>query len=258
MTATLVRAFDVGVTADDRTEAPLDVRVDAAAANRDAPTDAALVARITDRDEEALTLAYDRHADAIYGALVRFLGDRESAEDVVQETYVALWQRAHQFNPRAGSLLGWLLGIARHKAIDRFRAASRRPRIVAPWTDRAETTERVPNVVARGIGTAPTDDDPEVAASRAWTRSVVRTALSTMPDLERQVLQLAYDRGLTQSEIAARLGWPLGTVKTRTRRALANLREALDDVPDLVPGFAPATAERTSSAGSPRGTDGPR
>ena len=197
--------------------------------------DAALVSRINDRDEEALAVAYDRHADAIYGSLVRFLGDRESAEDVVQETYLALWQRAHQFDPRAGSLLGWLLGIARHKAIDRFRAASRRPKIVAPWTDRSESGTRDAPAILSGqtVGTATADDNPEDAAAREWTRSVVRTALSTMPDLERQVLQLAYDRGLSQSEIAARLGWPLGTVKTRTRRALASMREALDDVPDL-------------------------
>jgi RNA polymerase sigma-70 factor (ECF subfamily) len=199
--------------------------------------DADLVSRIRGRDEDALALAYDRHADAVYGSLVRFLGDRESAEDVVQETYLALWQRAYQFDPRAGTLLGWLLGIARHKAIDRFRAASRRPKVVAPWTDRGEDGPReAPTIVAgQTVGTATADDDPEDAAAREWTRSVVRTALSTMPDLERQVLQLAYDRGLSQSEIAARLGWPLGTVKTRTRRALANMREALSEVPDVGP-----------------------
>jgi RNA polymerase sigma-70 factor (ECF subfamily) len=203
----------------------------------DSGADADLVARIHARDEDALALAYDRHADAIYGSLVRFLGDRESAEDVVQETYLALWQRAHQFDPHAGTLLGWLMGIARHKAIDRFRAASRRPKLVAPWADRGDGPARAAPAIPDGqaVGTATADDDPEDAAAREWTRSVVRTALSTMPDLERQVLQLAYERGLSQSEIAARLGWPLGTVKTRTRRALASMREALDDVPDIGP-----------------------
>ena len=212
--------------------------------------DADLVSRIHARDEDALAIAYDRHADAIYGSLVRFLGDRESAEDVVQETYLALWQRAQQFDPRAGTLLGWLLGIARHKAIDRWRAASRRPKVVAPWTNRGDAPARDPAALpdAHAVGTATTDDDPEAAAARDWTRSVVRTALSTMPDLERQVLQLAYDRGLSQSEIATRLGWPLGTVKTRTRRALASMREALDDVPEL--GHATGRAQRDD--------DGPR
>ena len=221
--------------------------------------DVELVARIHARDADALALAYDRHADAVYGSLVRFLGDRESAEDVVQETYLALWQRAHQFNPRAGSLLGWLLGIARHKAIDRFRAARRRPRIVAPWTDRAETPERGWPAAGRAVMASPGDDDPEVAAARSWTRAVIRTALSTMPDHERQVLKLAYEGGLSQSEISTRLGWPLGTVKTRTRRALASLRETLGDVPDLAPApKASRTADARPTSSRSGGSDGPR
>jgi len=221
--------------------------------------DAELVSRIHDRDADALAIAYDRHSDAVYGALVRFLGDRESAEDVVQETYLALWQRAYQFNPRAGSLLGWLLGIARHKAIDRFRAARRRPRIVTPWTDRGENPERGWPAAGRAVTAAPADDDPEVAAARSWTRAVVRTALSTMPDHERQVLQLAYEGGLSQSEISSRLGWPLGTVKTRTRRALASLRDTLVDVPDLAPSArTPTATDAKPTATRSGGADGPR
>jgi RNA polymerase sigma-70 factor (ECF subfamily) len=221
--------------------------------------DAELVARIHARDADALALVYDRHADAVYGSLVRFLGNRESAEDVVQETYLALWQRAHQFNPHAGSLLGWLLGIARHKAIDRFRAARRRPRIVAPWTDRGESAERDWTAAGRAVMATPADDDPEVAAARGWTRAVVRTALSTMPDHERQVLQLAYEGGLSQSEISTRLGWPLGTVKTRTRRALASLRDTLVDVPDLAPSTrTPTTADAKAASTRSGGADGPR
>ena len=92
-----------------------------------------------------------------------------------------------------------------------------------------------------------TASEPEEEAARAWVRAVVRTALSTIPALERQALHLAYDEGLTQVEIAERLGWPLGTVKTRTRRALVTLRAALDGVPDLG-ARRPDTGRRTGRA----------
>jgi RNA polymerase sigma-70 factor (ECF subfamily) len=220
------------------------------------------------RDERAVALAYDRHADVVYGALVRFTGDRETAEDVVQETFLALWQRAHQFDPKAGSLLGWLLGIARNKAIDRFRAARRRPQIVAPWPRDDDPSDRGSALAERAHVNLPIDEDPEAAAAREWLRATVRTALSAMPDAERRVLQLAYDGGLSQSEIAARLGWPLGTVKTRTRRALAALREVLGDVPDLAPRSADSSADEaivglgergaTAADGATGDDDGPR
>jgi RNA polymerase sigma-70 factor (ECF subfamily) len=232
------------------------------------PTDAELVAMVHARDERAVALAYDRHADVVYGALVRFVGDRETAQDVVQETFLALWQRGHLFDPEAGSLLGWLLGIARNKAIDRFRAARRRPQIVAPWPRQDEPTDRGPLAGGRIQADLPVDEDPEASAAREWLRATVRTALSAMPDAERRVLQLAYDGGLSQSEIAARLGWPLGTVKTRTRRALAALREVLGDVPDVAPrstesgadrAGAPASGTAAAGAADARGDDdGPR
>ena len=219
--------------------------------------DAALVARIGVGDASAMTLAYDRHADIVYGSLVRFLGDREAAEDVVQETFLVLWQRADLFDPRRGSLLGWLLGIARNRAIDRLRAARRRPEVVVSWTshgaggDRGSRADPMAAIAERAGGSI--GDDPESAAARSWTRSVVRAALSAMPEAERQVLRLAYDGGLSQSEIASRLGQPLGTVKTRTRRALAELRAVLESVPDLAPRSARSTG-RNRATGGPDGS----
>jgi len=213
-----------------------------------------------------MALAYDRHADIVYGSLVRFLGDPDAAEDVVQETFVALWQRSHQFDPRVGSLLGWLLAIARNRAIDRLRAASRRPQLAVRWTGRSAHRDRGPvadplaGLSDREGGSS--DDDPEAAAARGWARSVVRAALSAMPDAERQVLRLAYDAGLSQSEIAGHLGQPLGTVKTRTRRALAELRAVLDAVPDLAPSPVPRREPRPAPSRrpdhAPGGSHGPR
>ena len=203
------------------------------------PTDADLLARVVAGDQSAFAVVYDRHIDVIYGSVLRFVGDRQAAEELVQDTYLAAWRHAGQYEPAAGSVLGWLLGIARHKSIDRARAVARRPHVVrldGPEEERAEDRlERA--IAANGTSTVvDVDADPEAAAIRAWRRAVVRGALGSIPAAERQALELAYDEGLSQSEVAARLGWPLGTVKTRTRRGLGVLRAALESVPGLAPG----------------------
>jgi RNA polymerase sigma factor (sigma-70 family) len=116
-------------------------------ANASAPGDAELVSRIAAGDEAALAEAYDRHAHIVYGSAMRLLHDRESAEEVVQDVYLAVWRNAGQYSPTAGSLLSWVLGIARNKTIDRVRAAARRPRLVVvgdPDDDRDEALERAP------------------------------------------------------------------------------------------------------------------
>ncbi len=200
--------------------------------------DAELVARIVSGDEAALMAVYDRHGDALFGIAVRFLADREAASEVVQEVFLSLWQRAARFDPAAGSLLAWLIGITRHRALDRLRAEARRPRLAAPARAGASATDDGPSdegSLGRGA-TSIADDEPDPAEEidRRWSRAVVRSALAEMPDPERRVLLLAYDDGLSQSEIALRLGWPLGTVKSRTRRALATLRERLVLVPGLL------------------------
>ncbi|HYM83240.1 MAG TPA: sigma-70 family RNA polymerase sigma factor [Candidatus Dormibacteraeota bacterium] len=199
-----------------------------------APSDADLIARVVARDEAAFAALYDRHVTVVHGSVTRFLGDAGVADEVVQETYLALWQRAPQYDRTAGSVLGWTLGIARNKSIDRLRAAGRRPKVVASWSRGGEDDDDPERMLAAGrvLGSA-ADADPEETATRAWVGSVVRAALRGMPDADRRVLELAYDDGLSQSEIASHLGWPLGTVKSRTRRALAALRDALDGVPDL-------------------------
>jgi RNA polymerase sigma-70 factor, ECF subfamily len=192
-------------------------------------SDAELAVRIAAGDEEAFGAAYDRHVGVVFGATARYLRDPASAEEVVQDVFVNLWRYADRYEPASGTLAGWLLKIARNKAIDALRSTARRPRFTPVGDGQAAGLEAA-------LEHARPDHDldgPDTIAVRAWTRAVVRAALSLMPDSERTALQLAYDEGLTQPEIAERTGWPLGTVKTRTRRALANLRTALEAVPDL-------------------------
>ena len=198
------------------------------------PTEAALVQAIAGGSHEALAVLYDRHADAVYATASRLTSDRQVAEEVVQETFLALWNRAESFDPAAGSLPAWLHTIARNRTVDRLRAASRRPGLfplsaaAGEGEDDNGALERLAAtgvVVAAGRG-APSPDSAVVAGE---VRVMLQDALAVMPDEERTVIVLAYREELTQAEIADRLGWPIGTVKTRTRRALRRLREVLAD-----------------------------
>jgi len=195
------------------------------------PEDAALVQELVRGSETALGTLYDRYGEAIFASAYRLTADRGIAEEVVQETFLTLWNRAELFDPAAGSLPAWLHAIGRNRAVDRLRAAGRRPRLVAlssGATDESET-QGLERAMASGtvIAGAAQPPGPEDAADAAGLREAIRMAITTMPDLERTVILLAYQEELSQTEIADRLDWPLGTVKTRTRRALLRLREAL-------------------------------
>ena len=198
--------------------------------------DARLADRIAQGDEAAFMIAYDRHSSFLFGSVLRFLGDRESAAEVVQDAFVTLWRRARQFDARAGSLLTWLLAVARHRAIDRLRAEGRRPGRDAIRLD-SVTSEGSSGV---GFGrvdvpqelVASADTDPGSITGRRWVQAVVRSGIAELPDNERQVILLGYALDLSQAQIAERLEWPLGTVKSRTRRAMAQLRVRLGAVSD--------------------------
>ncbi len=222
------------------------------------PTDAALVAAVAGGSEDALATLYDRHGGLAMAVAYRLTADRQAAEDVVQDVFLALWNRAEQFDTKVGSLEGWLSTIARNRAVDRLRAASRRPQLITPLTrpDEPEAAALDRLVHEHGIpgpGSATSADDPAKSLELAETRSEIGTTLAGMPDDEREVILLAYRDQLSQSEIAERLGWPLGTVKTRTRRALARLREALAGL--YGPTYAPVPIPSASTAGL--GVSGP-
>ncbi len=217
--------------------------------------DARLVAEVVGGSEDAFAALYDLHAGAVYAAAARLSSDRGLAEDIVQETFLALWDRAEQFQPTLGSLSAWLLTIARNRTVDRLRAAGRRPTIVPLGATRIgeETDAATLERVARSgevVGGASLGRGPEAELAGAELRETLRDALGAMAPTERDVLLLAYRDELTQSEIAERLGLPLGTVKTRTRRALLKLRAALGPAyaPTAVPGDEDPTGQLSDSS----------
>lgn len=211
--------------------------------------DAGLAARIAARDEDAFVIAYDRYADLVFGTTLRFVRDRDVAVEIVQDAFLSVWRRSHQFDAGSGSLAGWILGIARNRAIDHLRADGRRPKLAAASRPDQGARDGIDAIEIPVAGNG--DDVPGASLDRRWLRSLLRTTLADMPSEERQVVILAYDRGLSQSEIARHLGIPIGTVKSRTRRALASLRDRLADVPDLRPGRAGASLNTGIERGAP-------
>ncbi|MGP1674614.1 MAG: RNA polymerase sigma factor [Candidatus Limnocylindrales bacterium] len=229
--------------------------------------EAALVREVAAGSHDALAALYDRHADAVFASASRLTSDRGMAEEVVQETFLALWDRAETFDPSIGSLAAWLHTIARNRTVDRLRAAGRRPNLIALSSAAASGSayaggdeadaDALERVLARGAivaGAAPTPS-PERQMALLELRVALQTALGAIPEVERTVIVMAYADDLSQSEIAERLGWPLGTVKTRTRRALAHLRRVLGSGvgPDETRYMAPV---RTAGVDESNGSDG--
>jgi RNA polymerase sigma-70 factor (ECF subfamily) len=207
-----------------------------ASPNAEPESDERLVRGLIEGSQDALGRLYDRHSPAVFAEAFRRSRDRWIAMEVVQETFLALWNRAELFDPSRGALAAWLLTIARNRALDRLRYASRHDRAAsfssfgADDSMDASTTEWL---AASGepIAMAGPEPGPEAALSSKENRRAVAEAVSSLPPIERSVILLAYDGGLSQAEIADRLGWPIGTVKTRTRRALRHLRDRLEAPP---------------------------
>jgi RNA polymerase sigma-70 factor, ECF subfamily len=223
---------------------------DATVPASDLATEAGLVRAMVHGSQEALASLYDRHNAKVFAAAMRTCGDRWMAAEIVQETFLAMWSRAEQFDPSRGTLSAWLGTIARNRAIDRLRAAGRHDR-AATFSSfgRSDVDDHavVEWLTATGelIGVAGPEPAPEIALADKETRASIEQGLRSLDPLERLVIVLAYDRGLTQSEIAASLGWPIGTVKTRTRRALRNLRDRIE---------RPGVGVPADVTGRPRGT----
>ncbi len=175
-------------------------------------TDEALLDAITARDDRALAALYDRYGGLAFALAYRILGDRGAAEDVVQDAFLSVWRRAGSFQTGRGSVRTWLLSIVHHRAIDRLRGTAGRARQDAPL-------DEVDRVVSA--------EDPWREVSTTLQREVLKRGLATLPDAQRETIELAYFGGYTQNEIAQRMAVPLGTVKGRMRIGLQKLRGVL-------------------------------
>jgi RNA polymerase sigma-70 factor (ECF subfamily) len=176
-------------------------------------SDVELLQSIKDGDEQALASLYDRYRLILFGLILRILHSQSEAEDVLQEVFLQVWQRASNFDEARGRPFTWLVTLARSRAIDRLRSLGSRDRTANEAGREAEVTGETRDAV----------DD----AIRSEQGETVRRALAALPDEQRSTLVLAYFEGLTQTEIAERLGTPLGTVKTRMRSGMIKLRELL-------------------------------
>ena len=170
--------------------------------------DAALVLALRSGKQEAMAQLYDRYSSVVYAVALRVLGDTGAAEDVLQEIFMQLWRNPGAFDSSRGNLAPWLAVIARNRAVDVLR--KRRPQ-----TDLEDVTLSV---------------SPDLAseAYRGRIAEKVRSALKQMPEAQRSALEMAYFEGYSHSEIASKTGEPLGTIKTRIRNGLMQLRKAVE------------------------------
>jgi RNA polymerase sigma-70 factor (ECF subfamily) len=171
-------------------------------------TDGELLVRIADGDKIAFDRLYRRYVRSLFGLALRRLGDRGRAEDAVQETFASVWRSASSYDPDRGPAAPWLYAVARNAITDRFRT-------------RVDSPGDIPD-------RASTEPGPPERAESSYVSWRVHRALEELPESEREVLELAYWSGLSQSEVANYLNIPLGTVKTRTRSGLSRLAGLLE------------------------------
>jgi RNA polymerase sigma-70 factor (ECF subfamily) len=181
----------------------------------EAPSDEDLVGRVAaDGDQDALSQLFDRYQAQMYGLAMRITNDSAMAQDAVQEAFVGIWRNAARYVETRASVRTWMMSIAHHRSIDLVRR--RRSSVPLPETELTEEALTAPDVW------------PEVA--RAADADAVRAAVSRLSAEQREAIELAYFSGLTQAEIASRVEAPLGTIKSRVRLGLIQLRRQLEEI----------------------------
>ena len=173
-----------------------------------------LLRRISEQDHKAVAEFYDQVAGVLFSTAMRILRDTHDAEEVLQDVFVQVWNKAGDFDPALGTPLHWTLSITRHRCIDRLRSRQRRSRLTEQMTEEAD------------IGSAPSNRAPEHLLSTAEL-TAVREAVQSLPEDQRAAIEMAFFGGLSHAEIAESLNEPLGTVKARIRRGMMKLREQL-------------------------------
>jgi RNA polymerase sigma-70 factor (ECF subfamily) len=171
--------------------------------------DLALMARIRRRDHTALAELYDRYGGRVYSLAIAIVGEDMAAQEITQDTFIKVWEHPETYRYEQSKFLAWLLMITRHRAIDHLRREKLRSGQSMSMDDDA----------------MPELPDASLLAEEKWRE--MRHALDALPAEQREVIMMAFYHGLSQSEIAEMLGWPLGTVKTRLRLGMQKLRDAL-------------------------------
>ena len=174
----------------------------------EATTDWSLLARIGQKDEEALSALYDRYSGLVYSEAKRILRDAGAAEEILQDLFYQVWRTSERFDPARGSLAGWLLVAARNRAISKLRRKT------------GISEELNENAVSLKV-------DAESFAAQNLLLDKVKTLMGSLPEGQREALECAYFEGMSHSEIAQKTGQPLGTVKTRIRSAMEALKKVL-------------------------------
>ena len=177
--------------------------------------DAALLRRIGAKDRDAFAEFYDKYSTLLFSIASKILNDAAEAEDVLQETFVQIWEKAGNFDPTLGQPLGWAVTLARNRAIDRIRASQRRNLL-------AEVAG-----VEFAIATNSSESANETVSGHEKAK-LIHSALVELPAEQRRAIELAFFSGLTQNEISETLHEPLGTIKARIRRGLIKLRDQLE------------------------------
>ena len=180
--------------------------------------EAQLVRRVAAGEEDALGLLYDRLGGAVYSLCLRIVRDPGAAEELTQETFVRLWRSAASFSEERGRVSSWLLRIAHNLALNEIRRRQSRP-VAAPSDEW--------DAVVASVADPSDEGDPVVATGMREQAAAVRRALAELPTPQRQAIELAFFGGLSQAEVAAALGDPLGTVKSRIRIGMQHLRDRL-------------------------------
>jgi len=174
---------------------------------------AALIDKIADGDQSALTALYDSTSRLVFGLILRVVGDRATAEEVVLDVYTQVWRQAATYDSKRGAPLAWIMTIARTRGIDRLRSSRHD----------LQNKEQLDSIGEARSATASPEEDTVMSERRKF----VRSALELLSAEQREVIELAYYSGLSHSEIALKLNQPLGTVKTRTRLGMMKLRDTL-------------------------------
>jgi len=180
------------------------------------PTDETLIARIQARDEPALALLMNRHKALLRTVISRVVHTDADVDDTLQDVFIELWNRSHLFDVTKGKILGWVITMARRRAIDRVRRRQA--------YDRAEERMRLQSESTAGDMVEQGADEDACNSDRA---AALREVLATLPEAQRQAVELAYYHGLSQREIAAKTGIPLGTIKTRLELGVRKIRTAI-------------------------------